>query len=139
MPLNEVNWLSAVLSAFFGYGLGAVWYMTLAKPWMAAAGLSESDIKGPDGKQSPIPFIIAAFANLVIATMLYGILAHVGDFTPWRGFVSGLMLWIGFVLTTQTVNYTYQMKPVRLLAIDSGYWLLNLCAQGTIQGWFGEG
>lgn len=139
MPLNEVNWLAAIISALVGYGLGAVWYMSLAKPWMAAVGLTEADIKGKDGKQNPMPFVIAAIANLVMAALLYGILVHVGDFSVRRGLMSGLMIWIGFVATTQAVNYAYQMRPFRLWAIDSGYWLINLMAQGAILGWFGEG
>ncbi len=139
MPLNEVNWLAAIISALVGYGLGAAWYMSLAKPWMAAVGLSEEDIKGPDGKQSPMPFVIAAIANLVIAALLYGVLVHVGDFSVRRGLMSGLMIWLGFVATTQAVNYAYQMRPLRLWVIDTGYWLINLTAQGAILGWFGEG
>ncbi|MCV6575723.1 MAG: DUF1761 domain-containing protein [Cohaesibacter sp.] len=137
MPLSEVNWLAAIIAALVGYGLGAVWYMSLAKPWMAAANLTQETIKGETGKQSPVPFIIAALANLVIAALLYGILTHVGDFSVRRGIMSGLMIWLGFVATTMAVNYAYQMRPLRLWLIDNGYWLLNLIAQGAILGWFG--
>lgn len=136
-PLDEVHWLSAFVAAVAGYALGAIWYMSLAKPWMKAANITEDMIKGESGKQSPLPFIIAAIANLVIAMMLYGILVHVGDLTPRRGMMSGLMIWLGFVATTMSVNYAYQMKPFRLNLIDGGYWLINLVVQGAILGWFG--
>ncbi|TLP47060.1 MULTISPECIES: DUF1761 domain-containing protein [Cohaesibacter] len=137
MPLDEVNWIAVLLSALAGYAIGAIWYMLLAKPWMTAAGLTPETIKGADGKQSPLPFIIAALANIVIATMLFGILVHVGDPTPRRGMMSAIFIWIGFVATTLTVNYAYQKKPFRLTLIDGGHWLVNLAAQGAILGWFG--
>ena len=137
MPFDEVNWIAVFVAAFAGYAIGAIWYMTLAKPWMAAAGLTEERIKGENGKQSPIPFVIAALANIVMATMLFGILDHVGEPTLWRGFVSALFIWIGFVATTLSVNYAYQMKPFRLTLIDAGHWLVNLLVQGMILGWFG--
>lgn len=137
MPLDEVNWIAVLVSAFFGYAIGAAWYMTLAKPWMKAAGLTEEVIRTKSKLAYAMPFIIAILANIVIATMLFGILVHVGDPTSWRGMLSALFIWIGFVMTTVSVNYAFQMKPPRLSIIDGGHWLLNLLAQGTILGWFG--
>ncbi len=137
MPFDEVNWIAVLIAAVAGYAIGAVWYMTLAKSWMSAANLTEEQIKGPTGKPSPMPFIIAGLANLLMATMLFGILVHVGDPTPWRGMLSAIFIWIGFVVTTMSVNYAYQMKSPRLTVIDSGHWLFNLMAQGAILGWFG--
>ncbi|PLW76272.1 DUF1761 domain-containing protein [Cohaesibacter celericrescens] len=137
MPFNEINWIAVLVSAFVGYAIGAVWYMSLSNPWMAAAGLTKDMIKGKNDKQNPMPFIIAAIANIVMAMMLFGILVHVGDPTPIRGIISAVFIWIGFVLTTLSVNNAYQMKPLRLTLIDGGHWLVNLVAQGAILGWFG--
>ena len=135
--LSEINWIAVVLSAIAGYAIGAVYYMTLAKPWMAAAGLTEAMIKGDRGKPNPLPFVIAGLANLVMAAMLFGILVHVGDPTIWRGMVSAFFIWAGFVITTMSVNYAYQLKPARLILIDGTHWLINLLVQGAILGWFG--
>lgn len=137
MKLLEVDWIAVLIAAAAGYAIGAAWYMTLSKPWMAAAGLTEEMINGESGKPSPMPFVIAAIANIVMAMMLFGILEHVGDPTPWRGMLSALFIWIGFVATTLSVNHAYQLKPLRLTLIDGGHWLFNLLAQGAILGWFG--
>lgn len=137
MTVHEVNWIAALAAALAGFAIGAIYYTALGKQWMAAAGLTEEKIKGPSGKPSPLPFVIAAIANIMIATMLFGILVHVGDPNIGRGLLSALFIWIGFVATTMSVNYAYQMKPFRLTLIDAGHWLLNLLAQGAILGWFG--
>ncbi|WP_319531561.1 DUF1761 domain-containing protein [uncultured Cohaesibacter sp.] len=129
--------MAALAAALAGFAVGAIWYMALGKQWMRAAGLTEQDIKGESGRPSTTPFIIAAIANLVMATMLFGILVHVGDPTVRRGMLSGLFIWIGFVATTCSVNYAYQKKPFRLTLIDAGHWLVNLMVQGAILGAFG--
>lgn len=136
MPLGEVNWIAALLAAVAGYAIGAIWYTALSQTWMKAAGLTKERIHGDRGRPSLTPFVVAAIANIVIATMLYGILVHVGDPTPRRGMMSGLFIWIGFVITTLSVNYSYLMRSKRLIAIDGVHWLMNLMAQGAILGWF---
>ena len=40
-----VTYLAIFLAAIGGFAVGAVWYMSLAKPWMAAVGRTEEQIK----------------------------------------------------------------------------------------------
>ena len=51
-------------AAVISFAFGAVWYMTLSKQWLAAVGKSEEEAKAA---QSPRPFMIAIFCQLVIA------------------------------------------------------------------------
>ena len=48
-----------------------------------------------------------------------------------------LFLWIGFVATILSVNHRFQLRPWRLTLIDGGYWLLVLCLQAMVIGFFG--
>lgn len=59
--MEYINVLAAATAA---YVFGAIWYMSLSKPWMAAANMSLEDIQGEDGKQSIMPFVIAALVSL---------------------------------------------------------------------------
>ena len=61
--------LSVITAAVAGYAFGAVWYMTLSKPWVEAAGI-EVDGSGRPVNQSATPFILAGIANLVVAWQL---------------------------------------------------------------------
>ena len=40
-----MTYLAIFLAAIGGFAVGAVWYMSLAKPWMAAVGRTEEQIK----------------------------------------------------------------------------------------------
>jgi Protein of unknown function (DUF1761) len=42
-----------------------------------------------------------------------------------------LAVWFGFVLTTQAVNHGFGRRPLMLLAIDAGHWLVVLLVQGN--------
>lgn len=112
--------------------------MSLAKPWMAALGKTEAEIKG-EGGPSPLPFIIAGVSQLVMAFMLAGVIGHLGQgqVTIWNGLVSGFSCWLGFVITTMAVNHAFQGASRALTVIDGGHWLGVLLVQGLVIGLIG--
>lgn len=131
MPFAGINYVAVVVAAAAAWGFGAAWYMALAKPWMAAVGLSEPP------RPTPAPFIISFVCELAMAYFLAGLIGHLGEVTVWRGVVSAFFIWLPFVLTTQLVNHRYQGSPWRLTAIDAGHWLGVLLVMGLVIGLFG--
>ena len=141
MSMFAVNYWAVLVAAIAGWLLGAAWYMALAKPWMAAHGWkSEADMLGPSGKTSLIPFVTSFIAELIMAWVLFGILWHVsgGKFTIANGVVSAALVWLGFVVTTISVNYAFSKKPPMLIVIDAGHWLAVLLLMGIILGAWGS-
>jgi len=136
MRFAGVDYWSVVIAAVVGYVAGAFWYWALSKPWMEAQGFTPESMKA---NQSPMPFVLAFVANLVIAWMLAGVIGHlgVGQVTIRNGAISAAFVWFGFVLTTQAVNYTFGRRPLKLLLIDSAHWLLVLVLQGIVIGYMG--
>ncbi len=135
MSFSGVNYVAIVIAALAGFGLGAVWYMVLSKPWMRAVGKTEAD--RPRGSAQVLLFATTFVALFVIALMLAGIMGHLGDVTVRGGVISGFFVWLGFVITTMGVNHVYSgAKPMQTL-IDGGYWLAVLMMQGAIIGAFG--
>src|SRR5262249_27215872 len=90
-------------------------------------------------KMSPIPFVVSFIADLVMATVMAGIVAHMGagQATLFSGVVSGLIVWVGFVATTIAVNHRYQGFGWDLTLIDSVHWLLVLVGMGAVIGGMG--
>ena len=86
-----------------------------------------------------LPYVYALVANVIIAWMLAGLLAHlgVGQVTLRNGIISAVFLWFGFVLTTMTVNYSFSGRDRRLLLIDLGNWLIVLLVIGAVIGVIG--
>ena len=136
MSFSGVNYFAVIIAALAGFGLGAVWYMVLSRPWMQAVGKSEAELK-KDGPAQALPFVIALVALFVMAWMLAGIMGHLGQVSVRDGLISGFLVWLGFVITTMGVNHAFSGAPTKLTLIDGGYWLAVLLIQGAVIGAFG--
>lgn len=134
-----LNYLGIFFAALAAWLLGAAWYGVLRKQWVAALGWTADDVKDASGKRKmPIGAMVTAFvALLIMAAMLSGIMVHTGGHTVRIGAISGALVWFGFVITTQTVNYAFQKRKPVLNAIDGGHWLAVLIMQGIVLGVLG--
>jgi len=80
-----MTYLAILLAAIGGFAVGAVWYMSLGKQWMAAVGRTEEEIKAD---QNPLPFIIAALGALSAAVVMHHMFAASG--------ITGVMRCLGY-------------------------------------------
>lgn len=137
MSFAGMNYLAILIAAIASFLFGGAWYGILGKQWMAAAGLTEERIKASGGAM--IPMLIAFVGLLIMAYVLAGVIGHLGQaqVTLRNGIISGLFIWVGFVATTLSVNYAFQMQKLSLLAIDLGHWLGVLLIQGALIGLLG--
>lgn len=135
MDFQGINYTAVIVAAAAAFFIGWPWYATFARPWARAVG------KDPDNppKPKPLPFIILAVSLFIMAWVLAGILGHLGkgQVTYPNGLISGLFVWAGLVVPTMVVNYIFQGRSVKLMAIDGGHWFIVLVAMGGIIGWFG--
>ena len=131
--------ITILVAAIAGWVFGSIWYGALGKRWMAASGLTEADIRGPDGKLDPSPFIISFVLEFIMAYVLAVLLLHTSDgaFSLGSALMAAFILWLGFVFTTQTVNHRYSMKPWSLTVIDGGHWLGVLLIQALVMAMMG--
>lgn len=132
MQFAGISYLAVLAAGIGGFLTGAVWYTVLGKLWLAALGKSESEVK-----PTPGPFIVAAIGQLVMAFMFAGIVGHLGEITVINTMISAIFIWIGFIVTTLSVNHTFQGASPILTLIDTGHWLAVLLVMGLIIGLFG--
>ena len=131
-----MEYLSVIIAAAASYAFGAVWYMTLAKPWMAASGVTQEMVKPADGKQDMTPFTISAIASILVAGMMRHVFGMADIFGAYKGAVSGLGLGLFIVAPWIATNYAYGMRPKNLTLIDGGYAIIGCTIMGLIFGLF---
>ncbi len=121
-----------------GFAFGPAYYMSLSRPWLAAMGKTREELSA-SGKRSPVPFIVSIVALAIMAWVLAGTMGHLGpgQVTLKNGVISALFLWLGFVITTLAVNYSFGQRKVLLTVIDGIHWLGVLVIQGAIIGAMG--
>ncbi|MGJ8627165.1 MAG: DUF1761 domain-containing protein [Sulfitobacter sp.] len=115
-----MGFLSVIVAAAAGFGFGAVWYMTLAKSWMEAANI-KMDANGKPEGDSPLPYIMAAAAMILVAGMMRHTFALSGIDTLGKGLVSGFGIGLFFISPWIMINNGYGGRPFKLTLIDAGY------------------
>jgi hypothetical protein len=142
MQFAGMNYLAILAAAVAAWIFGAVYYGTVANAWVAALGRTMADFKAEQaaktGRLGAIgPYILSFFAELLMAWVLAGVIAHLGAVTVKNGVVSALFIWAGFVLTTMATNNAYTGRKPMLTVIDAAHWLGALVIMGAIIGVMG--
>jgi hypothetical protein len=136
MAFAGINYLAVLVAAVAAFAFGAVYYISMSRLWLAAIGFTKEQMSA---SRSPTPFIVSAVALLIMAWVLAGTIGHLGlgQVTVRNGIISGLFVWLGFVITTLAVNYAYGQRRPMLTVIDGIHWLGVLVVQGAIIGAMG--
>jgi hypothetical protein len=140
MTFAGINYLAVFIAGLAAFGFGAVFYITLSRPWMNAMGWSseqQAAMKQGGMNTGTAPFVVSIVANLVMAWVLAGVIGHMGAITVRSGLISGAFVWFGFVITTMSVNYAFGGRKARLTVIDGAHWLGVLLVMGAVIGAFG--
>ncbi|MEP1929852.1 MAG: DUF1761 domain-containing protein [Paracoccaceae bacterium] len=111
-----------VAAGVASFAFGAVWYMSLAKPWMAASGVKlDASGEAPANRSDPIPYITSLLASIIVAGMMRHVFALSGIDTVAKGIVAGFGIGLFLVTPWIATFYGFTGKPRNLLFIDGGY------------------
>jgi len=122
---------SVLVAAAASWVFGAVWYMMLSKPWIAAAGI-ECDENGKPVNGSATPFILSAIAMILVAGMMRHIFAMADITEMGKAIVAGLGIGAFFITPWTMINNAYAGRPYMLTVIDSGYSIIGCGIIGAV-------
>ncbi len=125
------DWITIVAAAGVGYGFGAVWYMALAKHWMAAAGLTEDEIKNDP---SPLPFLIAGIGAVTASWTMNWILGRIPDANLTDAATLGLAIGVLIGAPWLVLHYGFGKRPTALWWIDGAHTAIALTLIGVVLG-----
>ncbi len=125
-----MEYLNVLVAALGAYAFGAVWYMSIAKSWIAAAEIPV-DAKGkPMGNGSPAPFVVGFVAQLVVAGMMRHIFQMSGLNSVLEGIMGGAGIGAFLITPWVTMNYAFAARKPALAALDG----VNAVVGCTIMG-----
>jgi hypothetical protein len=127
--MEILNVLAAALGAF---AFGAVWYMSMSKPWIKAAGIATDANGKPMGNGSPMPFVIGILAMIVVAGMMRHIFQMSGIATLAEGLVAGLGVGAFLITPWVAMNYAFSMRSGMLTVIDGVNAVVGCAIMGLI-------
>ncbi len=116
--MQHIGILAAALAA---YGFGAVWYMLLARYWVAASGVPVDSAGQPAHKGDPKPYLVGLASCLLVAGMMRYIFQEIGIKGPSQGLIGGLAIGLFLSVPWLATCYAFAGRQLRLTLIDGGY------------------
>lgn len=126
-----MGFLAVIAAAVATFAVGAIYYMVLAKPWMAAADIEV----GEDGKpvnDGPLPYIVSFICILLVAGMMRHTFALTNLAEAGHGVIAGLGVGAFFISPWIFINTGYSNRPWKLALIDSGYATIGCAVMGLV-------
>jgi len=125
-----INWLALVVVVLVRMALGAAWFSPplFVKPWLAASGMSEAQMKA--GMPKALTFDLVG--TIVMAFVLVHAVKYAGAQGIAQGAAVGFLNWLGFVAVTTLSATLHEHRPFKLWLISNGYQLVALLIMGAI-------
>ena len=136
MPVWTVDYVGVLIASVAAMIIGFVWYLPAlaGKTWGAATGISPEKMKAIMG---PATLVAGFIMVLLQATVLAAAIGWSGATGIGEGVVMGLIIWLGFIVTTAGMNVLYEARPSSLYWVYGGNSLVTFAVMGAILAWWG--
>ena len=116
--IEHINYLAVICAASSAFLLGGFWYSpkVFGRKWMREIGMRESYKKNGHG---PFVFLLAFIMSVVAAATFSFFLGSHPSITKSLG--TGLLIGVGWVFTSFSINYLFAGRSHKLLFIDGSY------------------
>ena len=127
------NYLAIIVAAIACFLFEAIWYSVFLNTWINGIGRSMQWLEN-SGMKTGYQFATALVMAALMATAISCVTQLTGKQTALRGIRVAALLWSGFVLTTWSTEYIFEVRPISLFLVNAGYWLLGMTLMGAIVG-----
>ncbi len=131
--MKGLNHVAVVVAAAVFFVIGAGWYSFFQSAWLAGIGKSLDPLTRETGG-SPMPYVIALAAILVMCYTLAGVIGRAAAPSTGTGARDGATVAIGIGAAAIALNYAFEARGVSLWFINAGYLLIGLVVAGAIIG-----
>ena len=123
-----MEFLNVIAAALAAFAFGAVWYIAMSKPWMAASGVTEAEQKA----SGSMPFVIGLVAMVLVAGMMRHLLGTSGVTTVGGGAVAGLGIGAFLITPWVAMNYGFALRKPALTVIDGVNSVVGCAIMGAV-------
>ena len=117
-PRVRQNYLAILIAAIACFLLEAGWYSFFLQSWVDGIGRTMVWLMST-GVNPAFQYGTALISAAVIATAISCVTQLTGAQTAWRGIKVAVLLWLGFVFTTFSTEYVFEVRPWSLLGINA--------------------
>ena len=133
-PKVRQNYWAILVSAIACFLFEAGWYSMFMRAWLDGTGRTREWLLSAAGYSPIVQYGTAFICAALMATAISCVNQLTGPQTAARGVKAGVLLWLGFVLTTWSTEYAFEVRPLSLLGINAGFWFFGMIVMGAIVG-----
>jgi hypothetical protein len=135
LPARKVrqNYVANLVAAIACFLLEAAWYSYFMQTWINGIGRTKEWLTN-SGMNPAIQYATALVMAALMATAISCVTQLTGRQTIWRGIKVGALLWASFIFTALSTEYIFEVRPISLWLVNTGYWLLGMMLMGAIVG-----
>jgi len=135
----RLYWPALVVAMLASFLFAAGWFSFFLKPWLAGIDRTMDWLMSQPHITAPLQYAVSLLCSFVTAAVLSACIQASGEQTLFRGIKVGAILWLGFIATIFAQEYIFEIRPLSLYAINTGYSLIDLILMGAIVGaWKGK-
>ncbi len=134
LSLN-INYLAILIAAVVVMGIGFLWYsdMLFGKLWRKESKMDMS-LPKPNGQAMFLMFAPNFIASVVMFYVLAIMIYWAGDVGAYQGMLTGILVWFGFIATTQLNGILFEKQTVTYYLINTCFHLVSFAVAGAIIG-----
>ncbi len=133
--LLNIDFITVLFAALVSLFLSLFWYSPLM---MGCAWMVQMDLKGEDVDQMkrrlPVKTLGSFVCSYIAAVIMTVMLKVVGADNLVSGIYFGVMVAVGFVVTSILNDYFFENRSMKLFLINAGHYLVTYAAMGAILG-----
>ena len=133
---SHINWLAVIVAGIAYFILGGLWYSKalFGSKW---AALQKMDMNDPNMKKGVGAIMFYSFILMLFTAIGLAILVVRMDVVLLSGAIKlGLVTGLLFAITSVSISFVYEKKPMALHFITGGYLLLgNIVAAIILVSW----
>jgi len=133
---SHINWLAVIVAGIAYFMLGGLWYSKalFGSKW---AALQKMDMNDPNMKKGVGAIMFYSFILMLFTAIGLAILVVRMDVVLLSGAIKlGLVTGLLFAITSVSISFVYEKKPMALHFITGGYLLLgNIVAAIILVSW----
>ena len=130
----RMNYPAIFVAGIACFMLAPFWYTVFKQPWLDGTGRTSEWLMSHGARLAPLQYGTAFVGAVVIAAAIAWVTQATGEQTATRGIKVGVLMWLGFIVTTWATEYAFELRPLSLLAINAGFWLFGFAIMGAIVG-----
>jgi len=131
MGAVDINYLAVLVCGVISMVTGFLWYGPIfGKAWMKAVGKTEEELR--ENFNPGKTYTLSVISSLITALALAYLLSLTEANTIMDALRVAITGWLGFVAAVFYLNSLYEGKTIGLVAINTGYHLINLVVYGII-------